>query len=245
MSQTYPTFPSTYTYLNFDQGLGRTKKGIDWSRENVVLGTIGTESNIFSVATIAASQANTAIQAYWLLPGRTIISKITIACTALTAAALNAASFNLVLGTGAYVQGNPPGNGNDDVPAVAWDSFGRATGQGTPQQVYPAGGAGIATNPAVAGNAMFANDVVLSTANFPLLATGTGTGPTYGYTIVPSSPFAVWPNGGLMTLRFTTVATATITNFFISAYTEPCPLAPTYPSSQYPNANVVAPGQDY
>jgi hypothetical protein len=111
---------------------------------------------------------------------------------------------------------------------------------------YPAGGGGICSNPAVAGQAMFAADVVLNTTNFPNITTATGTGTAYGQILVPSSPDAVWPNAGLLTLRFTTPAGAgTITNFMVSAYTEPQPLQATAPGQQYPPLVTSEPGIDF
>ena len=58
---------------------------------------------------------------------------------------------------------------------------------------------------------MFAADVLFNLTNFPNLTTGTGTGTTYGQILVPSSPDAVWPNSGILTLRVTTPAGGSIT----------------------------------
>src|SRR5665213_165782 len=216
MANLTPTGSTLITYPPFDQGLGRAKKGLDFFRENYVLGTLGTESNIFSVASVGASQANTTVQGYWLTPGRVKISKITVFCSAISAIT-GTISFNIVLGTGAYTQGSVPGNDNSSVPDVAYNAAGQATSQQDPgiTAPYPAGGGGLCSNPAVAGNAMFAADVVFNVTNFPArtlpsgvavpaLTTAAGTGATYGFQFAPASPDAVWPNASILTLRATT-----------------------------------------
>ena len=93
---------------------------------------------------------------------------------------------------------------------------------------------------------MFAADVVFNTTNFPNLTSATGTGTTYSQILVPSSPDAIWPNGGVLTLRITTPAGAgTITNLIISAYAEPQPLQATAPGQQFPPLATPEPGIDF
>lgn len=233
---------TTYPAGNFDQGLGRAKKAVDFNRENYLLGALATVQ-LFSVNAIA-SQANTTVQAYFVLPGRVKIPKLAVFCSALTAQALSAASFNIVLGTGAYSQGSIPGNDNVDVPTVSYGPTGQPTAINASGSTV-AGGGGLASNPAVAGNAMFAADVVFNTTNFPNLTTATGTGATYAQILVPSSPDAVWPNSGVLTLRYTTAASATITNLIITAFMEPQPLSASFPASNFPPYATPEPGIDF
>ena len=240
--------PISSTFLPFDLGLGRPKKGVDYNRENEVLGTIAVTS-LFNVATIGATVANTTVQALAPLPSRCYIPKIVVCCTAINATSGH--SFNIVLGTGAYTASatNVPGNDNVDVPPVAWNAQGQATGTGgtgSGAVAYAAGGGGIGTNPATAGQSMFTTDVVFNTTNFPNLTTGSGTGATYGQILIPSNPYAIWPNSGVLTLRVTTPGvTGSITNLVIWALTEPLPLSPTYPNATTPNPGVVTPGLDF
>jgi hypothetical protein len=217
-----------FTYPNFDQGLGRAKKGVDFTRETYVLGTLSPDGFIFGIPTIGASVANTTVQGYYVLPTRTKIAKLSVFCSAISSVA-GTISFNIVLGTGAYTQGNVPGNDNSSVPDISYNQSGQAVGSGT-SGATPAGGAGICQNPALPGQAMFAADVIFNVANFPNLTTGTGTGANYAQSIVPSSPDAVWPNMGVLTLRVTTPAGASITNLYIGATLEPQPLSATFPA---------------
>lgn len=218
----------SFNFPLFDQGLGRAKKGVDWFREDYVLGTLGTETPVFTIASVAASQANTTVAAYAVLPCRIKIAKIAVFCSAIGTVA-GTVSFNIVLGTGAYTQGNAPGNDNSSVPAISYNSQGQPTATNATGSTL-AGGAGISSNVAVPGNSLFANDVVMNVVNFPNLTTGTGTGANYAQTLIPSSPDAVWPNSGVLTLRFTTPAATTISNFIVAMTTEPYPLQATYPS---------------
>jgi hypothetical protein len=230
-----------FVFPPLDLGLGRTKKGVDFARETILLGALGTEGSMFSLGSVSNGVANTAVQAYFILPGRVKISKLAVFCSAIGTVA-GTSSFNIVLGTtGAYTQGNIPGNDNSSVPPLAWNQSGQAT---STSSIYPAGGGGICTNPATAGQAMFAADVAFNVTNFPNLTTATGTGTSYATILVPSNPDAVWPEGGVLTLRATTV-TGTISNLIIAAYLEPQPLSPTYPSSQQPPGLIVVPGIDY
>jgi len=242
MANLTPTGSTLITYPSFDQGLGRAIKGLDVNRENLVLGALSPVVNLFSVASVGASQANTTVQGTALLPGRVKIPKIMVYCSAISAIT-GTISFNIVLGTGAYTQGSVPGNDNSSVPDVAWNAAGQATSQQAPgiAAPYPAGGGGLCSNPAVAGNAMFAADVVFNVTNFPArtlpsgaavpaLTTANGTGTVYGFDFAPASPDAVWPNGGVLTLRATTPSGGSITGLLVSAYMVSCPLSATWPS---------------
>lgn len=225
-----------------DAGLGRAKKGVDYNRENYVLGTLG-EGVMFAPATYSGTLATSAAQAYYACPARTKISKIMVFCTAISEAAGQLA-FNIVLGTGTYTQNNAPGNDNSSVPGISYNAQGQAVGSGT-AGATPAGGSGFCSNPAVAGNAMFATDITFNTTNFPNLTTGTGTGATYAQPFVPTSPDAVWPNCGLMTLRLLVPSGQSITNFGVFAVFEPGPLSASYPSAQQPPGYIPVPQIDF
>ena len=242
-----PQISPATVFPNFDQGLGRAKKSVDFQqREAYVLGTLGVTGQMFSTAFVA-SQPNSTVQGYYVCPGRVKIPKLVVFFSALTAAALSAASFNIVVGTGAYAQGSIAGNDNSSVPNVAYNALGQPSGTGpnAGSVPYPAGGGGICSNPAVAGNAMFAADVVFNAANFPLIALATGSGPTYGVTLIPSSPDAVYPNGAVLTLRYTTAAVGTVSNFIVAGYIEPQPLQATAPGQNYPPYVTPVPGVDF
>ena len=132
----------------FDQGLGQAKKGVDFSsRETYTLGTLGTESAIFNIPTIGASVPNTTVQAYFPLPGRIKISKLCVFCSAIESVA-GTHSFNIVLGTtGAYTQGNIPGNDNSSVPPVSYNNLGQVAGPSAAgvAPTFAAGGGGFCT----------------------------------------------------------------------------------------------------
>lgn len=251
MSGFGPQIAPATTFPNFDQGLGRATKGLDnLDREKTSLGVLGPVP-MFTVASIGAGVANTTIQARFLLPGRTKIPKIVVYLTAISD--LTGCSFNIVLGeaaSGVYTAGNVPGNDNSSVPNVSYNSGGQATGS---SPTYAAGGGGIATNPATAGQAMFAADVAFNATNFPgnvsagvpALTTG-GMGGVYGQQFVPASPDAVWPNQGVLTLRATTTAsTGSITNLMIAAYMCSQPLNATFPASNFPIYATSEPTVDY
>jgi hypothetical protein len=223
----------------FDLFQGRRKKGVDVNAEQYVLGCLGVET-MFNANSITASQVATTIQAVFVLPGRCKIPKLAFYCSAI--GALTGYSFNVVLGTGAYTSAasSAPGNDNGGVPDVSYGGNGVPTGT---SPVYPIGGGGLASNPAVAGNTLFGADVALTVANFPNLAIATGVGPTYAQILVPASPDAVWPNGSILTLRCTTPAGGSITGFTLVAYIEPQPLSPSYPNPQTPG--FPAPSLDF
>jgi hypothetical protein len=229
------TLPPPFVPPLFDQGLGRAKKAVDGSfREFYVLNTLGLDGVVFAVPAVAASQVATTVQGIYILPCRTKIAKISVYCSAISHTD-GSIKFNIVLGTGAYTSGNnAPGNDNSSVPGVTLND------STTMQPVTLAGGSGICTNPAVAGQSVWAADVLFNVATFPNLTTGGGTGPTYAQFLAPSSPDAVWPNQGVMTLRCITPAGHTITSLIIAATLEPQPLSATYPS--IPAALTAIPG---
>ena len=233
MSSLGPQIAPATVYPLFDQGKGRASKGLDnLDREDIVLGALSVNFNLFSCASAGASLANTTVVAYAVLPGRCKISKIVVFCSAIEAASGNH-KFNIVLGTGAYTQGSIPGNDNSSVPPVSWNAGGQAAATNA-VGATPPGGGGICTNPAVPGNAMFAADVAFNTTNFPALTTGTGTGANYGQQLVPSSPDAVWPNQGILTLRLVTPGGGSISNLIISAVASLQPLNASFPASNFP-----------
>jgi hypothetical protein len=253
MSFGSPTATTTFTFPNFDLGLGRAKKGVDVSaREAYTLCTLGYAPMFYS-ASVGANVAATTLSGIFVLPGRCKIPKIAVFCSAINA--LTGHSFNIVFGTAAYTASatTVPGNDNSSVPPIAYDADGQPTGNSSP--TYAAGGGGFCTNPAVPGNTMFAADVVFNATNFPgnpngsvvipAITTATGTGNWAQY-FVPNNPDAVWPQGAVMTLRLVTPAsTGSITNLCIGAYFEPQPMSPTYPSSQQAPAYVPVGGIDY
>ena len=238
-----PTYGEATVFPNFDQGLGRAKKGLDWFREDYVLGTLGF-TQLFKVASIGAGAANTTVQDYYPLPARAKISKIAVFCSAIDAVTGDA--FNIVLGTASYTQGVVPGNDNSSVPPVAYNSGGQAAGNSNPTPTYAAGGGGIASNVAVKGNAFFSADVIFNTTNFPNLTTSTGTGTPYAQIFVPASPDAVWPNSGLLTLRVVTNAsTGSISNLIVCGLIESYPLSATYPPANFPPYATPEPQTDF
>jgi hypothetical protein len=231
------TMPGPNT-TSFDLGLGRRKKNVDVAGDDYLLGA-SIPTTLFNAAAVSAGQANTVVQAIFALPGRCKIPKIVVYCSAIEAVAGH--YFNIVLGTAAYTASatSVPGNDNASVPPVSYGANGAPTGT---SPLYPAGGGGIASNPAVAGNTFFQADVQFNLTYFPTLTTGGGTGPTYGQLIVPANPDAIWPNGGILTLRCISPGGGSISNLVIGAVIALEPLSPTDPSSQYPSAYVPVPG---
>jgi hypothetical protein len=224
MAFTYPG-PNT---TGLDLGLGRRKKGVDYNAEQYQLGGVNVE-NLFNVVQVQANQVNTTIQSIFVLPGRCKIPKLAVYCSSIEA--LTGHSFNIVLGaTPAYTSALASAPGNDNAGV-------------TP--TYPAGGGGIASNPAVAGNTLLGLDFALTVANIPGLTAANGTGLTYAQIIVPPNPDAVWPNGGVLTLRCTTPGGGYINNLIVTACIMVETLSPTFPSSQYPAAYVPVPGIDF
>ena len=110
-------------------------------------------------------------------------------------------------------------------------------------------GGGFCTNPATAGQAMFATDVAINTTNFPGVTAATGGSavlipnnfPLYG------STDAVWPRGGVLTLRVTSPASVgSITNLVVTAVMEIQQLSPTFPSQEVqPALGVPFPSVDF
>jgi len=185
------------------------KKATADNLQDWVTGTLGI-TPLFKVAAAGAAIANTTVSDAFVLPCNTKITKIAIACTALNA--LTGHAFNIVLGTAAsYTQGVVPTNDNS-------------------------GTSGYPTNVATNGMALFAADVVLNAANtgFATTTGGSAVFSTQGNAVPVASTIylaaydAIFPNGGILTLRLVTPAsTGSITNFIVGAVLEPRPLVPT------------------
>jgi hypothetical protein len=185
------------------------KKALTDNLQDWVTGTLGL-TTLFKVASVGANVANTTVSDLFVLPANCKITKIAIASTAI--AALTGHSFNIVLGTtGAYTQGNVPTNDNSETDG------------------YP-------TNFATNGMALFAADVVLNAANtgFATATGGSAVFSTSGNAVPAASTIylaaydAIYPNGGILTLRLTTPAsTGSISNFVVAGVLEPRVLNPT------------------
>lgn len=205
-----------------------------------------------AVAAVGAGVANTALQALFISPFNYKINKVAIAYTAISAVT-GTTSLNLVVGTGAYTQGNPAGNDNSIAGPTSMTNYPTAPG-----------GMGYPTNVAVAGNAVFSNDLTVNSANTfnPAGAAGTGTpngtegmavlgtgwiavGTGGGYGLfVPDYYDAVYPAGIPLTLRVTTPATTgSITNLTVTIGYEPVALRGAPMST--PNQTIALPGTDF
>lgn len=175
-------------------------------------------------ASVGAGVANTAIQAYLYVPGYYMISKVGVFASAIDAVA-GGDAFNIVVGTtGAYNQNNPtlPDTefaGGDVITGVSSTSFPTAAGAG-----YPDSPNNVL---AAAGQAVFAQDIVFSSAvanAYGTLSTFSGwqaaaTGGIYG-DFVPTNPTAMYV-GLPLTLRAVTVAsTGSITNLLVTLQLE-------------------------
>jgi hypothetical protein len=188
-----------------------TLDGINVTPRSDTLSAVST-TEPYGPITIAVSQANTAIQGAYISPVQYKIRKIAVYWSATVALG---ATFNLVVGTGAYTQGNVAGNDNSFDPNAA-----TTVGiNGIANTGAVLGGLGYPTNVAVAGNAVFAADVGLTVANFPNASTTGG----YGI-LIPTNYDAVYPAGIPLTLRATTNGTTTITNLTIALAIVPMPL---------------------
>lgn len=176
-----------------------------------------------NVATIADGVANTAIQASVCVPQWMKVFKVGVVLTAIDDIVSDDA-FNIVVGTGAYTQGDVPPLDNS--------------------QTY-----GYPTVYATAGDALFSADVTFDTINFP----GPQTGPqgqliNPGNTIlttdggstvlVPTNWDAAIPGGTWLTLRASTVAsTGSISNLYVVMFGKPIDPFPAS-SVPVPNLNV-------
>ncbi len=187
----------------------------------------------FGPLTDAASQANTAIQSAYISPVQYKIRKVAVYFSAITAVGTTI-SFNLVVGTGAYTQGSVAANDNsfDPTSTTTVGVGGTFSAQGA-----VLGGVGYPTNVAVVGNAVFSADVTISTTNFPNATTTGG----YGI-LIPTNYDAVYPAGIPLTLRATTPASNTITNFTIGLAIVPMRLRVAPPGAE---AVAPLPGVDF
>jgi hypothetical protein len=181
-----------------------------------------------NVASISASQANTSLLAYMVLPQAAKVAKVSVSLTAI-AAITGTHSFNVVMGTtGAYTQGSV---GPQDTSQL----YGYP-----PSTSFTFGGVTYAPY-AVNGNALFAADVPFTAVTFPgnpqlggpstnanggmgtLITTATG-----GSTVlVPTVWDCVYPAGAVFTLRATTPSsTGSISNLKVGLlleFIDPCP----------------------
>lgn len=210
-----------------------TLNGLNSTPRSDTLNALDASAQI-NLATIGASQANTAVQAAYISPVQYKIRKVAVYFSAISA--ITGLSFNLVVGTGAYTQGNAAPNDNSFDPTTL-----TTIGTGAPQftSVTPVlGGVGYPTNVAVAGQSVFAADVGFTVANFPNITVGTG-----GYAVlIPTNYDAVYPVGIPLTLRATTGTGASITNLNITLAIVPIRLRPAPPG---PEAVAPLPGVDY
>ena len=221
--------------------VGNTTAGLVLTGKSRNVNSVGFNSlqltDFDNIASISASQANTSILAYIVLPQAAKVLKVSVSCTAINA--VTGHSFNVVMGTAAsYTQGTvgpqDPSQLYGSPPSAAF------TYNGSTYQPY-----------AQNGQALFAADVVFNTTSFPgnpqlggassnanggmgtLLATATG-----GSTVlVPTVWDCVYPAGAVLTLRATTPAsTGAISNLkvgLLMQFIDPCPQS----SSAIPNVS--------
>jgi hypothetical protein len=155
------------------------------------------EASLSSAGAIGAGVANATVQSLKVLPFNFKIRKVVIYVPSIDAVA-GGDSFNLVVGSGAYTQGNIAPNDTFDT-------------------------SGVNAVTAVAGNCVFANDVPFNSANTAASNTAYTPGnligqapPNVGWLslattggsgiFVPTNWDAVYPAGIQITLRVTTVA---------------------------------------
>jgi hypothetical protein len=176
------------------------------------------EALIPPVASIGAAAANTTVQAQILLPYQYKIRKVSVLYLTVDNVT-GTDSFNLVVGSGAYSQGNAAPNDNSFDPS----STTTVGVNGIANTGAVLGGLGYPTNVAVAGQSVFAADVPFGTAAgtynaSPPNTSGSGTFTQYtgwitlattgGYGIfVPSNYDAVYPENIPLTIRATTIPT--------------------------------------
>ncbi len=226
------------------------KKGIHHSPEFYELNTLGFAS--FDAITTTAATTNTTSVNQLSFPCNVKIPKISVSYFAIDSVA-GTDSFNIVVGAGAYTQGNTATNDN------SYTASNVVPGANTGNLGYP-------TNFATTGNALFTADIPFSSnATYayvtpsatatPAAAGGPGYGvsgtgwqvitTTGGYGIfVPSYYDAIYPAGVPITLRVTTPTSPYVTNFRVTLLIEPCLLRVPGPVS---GPNVVysgVPGQD-
>lgn len=198
------------------------------------LGTLAV-TPLFKVATIGAGEANTTIVDTFVTPSRIKIAAIAIYASAIDSIA-GTDSFNIVVGTGAYLQGVTVQNDNQQM--YAYNQASTANGV---QNSLVGGGSGITTNFALPGQALFAADVIINAVNTPGILVATGGSAVFGDIPTALSPIvlagsdAVFERGQILTLRFTTTAsTGSVTNFQVVALTEVRPLnSPSHTEPQF------------
>ncbi len=209
------------------------------------LQTLGTET--LGPVTLG-TQASTVISAGFLLPCNYKIVKVGVFYTA-TDAVGGGNSFNLVVGTtGAYTQGNVPGNDNSFAQTFQPGPTQTSAAYPSPAPSY---GLGYPTNIALAGQSVFLADVPINSGAAyaytnpvaPFIAPSTGAPnvayvpsgfgwvsatTTGGYGIfLPANYDAVYPGNIPLTLRATVVTS--LANFTATLLIEPMYTRPTLP----------------
>jgi len=212
-----------------------TKKGTtDEGYGSYCLGTLGV-SQIFKVASVTSDVVNTTVIDTFVLPCRAKIAAVAIYCSAIDSIA-GTDSFNIVVGTGAYSQGVTVQNDNQQMYAYNQAS----TANGVANSLV-GGGSGITTNFAVAGQALFAADVIINATNTPGIHVVGGGSAVFGDIPTALSPIvlagsdAVFQRGQILTLRLnTTAATGLVTNLQVVVTIEPRPLnSPSHTEPQF------------
>ena len=119
---------------------------------------------------------------------------------------------------------------------------GTAITTGTNDNSYsgpPTGGLGFPTNFAVAGNALFASDVIFNTTNFPGATTSGGSG-----VLIPTNYDVAYPIGIPLTLRVTTdIGAGSIADLEVNLFVETLALRATETPS--PTDFLPVPGQAF
>jgi hypothetical protein len=159
------------------------------------------------IASLGAGVVSTAIQARFVLPQACKIPKVAISCTAIDSLA-GTDAFNIVVGNGAY---------DTAIVTPPWDD----------QNTW-----GYPTQFATAGQALFAQDVQFTAANFPgyfiqqpdgtvlTIAAAMTTGAGGVGVFVPTVWDAVFPAFTVLTVRaITTASTGSITDLDITLLT--------------------------
>ena len=239
-----------------------SKKQVAHHPEHWQLQTLGTESiGPVTLATVA----NTAVSGGLMIPCNYKIVKVGVFYTA-TDAVAGANSFNLVVGTtGAYTQGNVPGNDNSFAPSFQPGPTQTAAAYPPPAPNFQLG---YPSNVALAGQSVFLADIPINNgAAFayvnpptpgsgisPILPSTAGPNPAYGTTgfgwvsatttggygiFLPADYDAVYPANLPITLRSTVVTS--LANLTVTLLYEPMYLRPTAPG---PDVNFF-PGIDF
>jgi hypothetical protein len=182
-----------------------------------------------------AGAANTTVQSLYLSPVLYKIRKVSVSYTAIDSVA-GTDKFNLVVGTGAYTQGNIAPNDNSFASGLSLPPSGTTNGAGV---AVASAGVGIPTNVAGSGMAVFSADITIAPSSTTAQQAGAAPNSTYapgwisattsgGYGIfVPPNYDAVYPMMLPLTTRVvTTAVTGSITSLSITLLVVPVtPLA--------------------